>query len=503
MEEKPFTLVNHSNTKHMKNILQSLSLSAALLVSLYANSFCGFYVAKADASLFNNKSEVIMVRNGTRNVITMSSDFKGNLSEFAMVVPVPVVLGEKDIRVVERRIFDVLNDYSAPRLVNYYDNNPCGYDMRMYEDFSTMPSAAMITSRKEKSIQLEESSTVRIEAQYDIDEYKIIILSAKESDGLQIWLEANGYKVPETARQVLEPYVRSNMKFFLVKVNLDKIANRTSEYLRPIQIRFDHAKFMLPLRLGMANSNGSQDMIVYALTSEGRVECTNYRTVKMPTDRNIPLYVEPKFGDFYKSLFEKTYKQEGRNAVFLEYAWNVSPYNAVKCDPCVGPPPVNYDFVEAGADWITQNPNFNASIFFTRLHVRYSRDKFPADLQFQVTPNMENFQCRYVMTYPASGSDFTCDAGQEYLVDLYNRRKKEVDELAALTGWNGSAGAGYIREYNKFLTPRKREDLKNEGPPVFIQTHTARSLLTALSFVLLFALVFVLSRKQIPVKIRH
>jgi hypothetical protein len=340
---------------------------------------------------------------------------------------------------------------------------------------------------------------VQIEAQYDIDEYNIIILSAKESDGLQLWLEANGYKVPETARQVLEPYVRSNMKFFLVKVNLEKVKNRNSEYLRPIQIRFDHAKFMLPLRLGMANSNGSQDMIVYALTTEGRVECTNYRTVKMPTDRNIPLYVEPKFGDFYKSLFEKTYKQEGRNAVFLEYAWNVSPYTAVKCDPCVGPPPVNYDFVEAGADWITQG-NFNQTIFFTRLHVRYSRDKFPSDLQFQVTPNNENFQCRYVMTYPAQGSDFTCDAGQEYLVDLYNRRKKEVDELAALTGWSPANGSGYIREYNKFLNPRTRESLRNEGVPVSIQKDLPRKWTLISVLLMVMSLILIASKRTAVIK---
>ena len=484
----------------MKNIINPLLWAAALLIANTAQAFCGFYVAKADASLFNNKSEVIMVRNGTRNVITMSSDFRGDLSEFAMVVPVPTVLAEKDIRVVERRIFNVLNDYSAPRLVNYYDNNPCGYDLRMYEDSYSMAVPSMAKEELSSS-KMAIFKGVQIEAQYDIDEYNIIILSAKESDGLQLWLEANGYKVPETARQVLEPYVRSNMKFFLVKVNLDKVKNRNSEYLRPIQIRFDHAKFMLPLRLGMANSNGSQDMIVYALTTEGRVECTNYRTVKMPTDRNIPLYVEPKFGDFYKSLFEKTYKQEGRNAVFLEYAWNVSPYTAVKCDPCVGPPPVNYDFVEAGADWITQ-VNFNQTIFFTRLHVRYSRDKFPSDLQFQVTPNNENFQCRYVMTYPASGSDFTCDAGQEYLVDLYNRRKKEVDELAALTGWSPANGSGYIREYNKYLNPRTKENLRNEGVPAVIKPNTLRGALSAAVLLLLLVSVFAISRKQVAREIR-
>lgn len=478
----------------MKNILTTLAIASAMLIGQHAMAFCGFYVAKADASLFNNKSEVIMVRNGTRNIITMSSDFKGDLSEFAMVVPVPTVLAEKDIRVIERRIFDVLNDYSAPRLVNYYDNNPCGYDLRMYEDYPRMNGIALSESVSEMDIKTVAKSSVRIEAQYDIDEYKIIILSAKESDGLQLWLEANGYKVPETARQVLDPYVRSNMKFFLVKVNLDKVKNRNSEYLRPIQIRFDHSKFMLPLRLGMANSNGSQDMIVYALTNEGRVECTNYRTIKMPTDRNIPLYVEPKFGDFYKSLFEKTYKQEGRNAVFLEYAWNVSPYNAVKCDPCVGPPPVNYDFVEAGADWITQG-NPNQTIFFTRLHVRYSRDKFPSDLQFQVTPNNENFQCRYVLTYPATGNDFSCDAGQEYLVDLFNRRKKEVDELSALTGWSTAGANGYVNEYNRHLTPRTRETLRNEGLPVSTKPNLPRKWIIATLIVVLLISVIVFSRK--------
>ena len=54
---------------------------------------------------------------------------------------------------------------------------------------------------------------------------------------------------------------------------------------------------MLPIRLGMANSQGTQDMIVYAFTKTGRVECTNYRTTKMPTDRKVPLFIKDQFGD--------------------------------------------------------------------------------------------------------------------------------------------------------------------------------------------------------------
>ena len=65
------------------------------------------------------------------------------------------------------------------------------------------------------------------------------------------------------------------------------------------------------------------------------------------------------------------------------------------------------------------------NVYFTRLHFRYNRRSFPQDLMFQVTPNTENYQARYIITHPATG-DFNCDAGKKYLQDLRQRRKKEL-----------------------------------------------------------------------------
>ena len=98
---------------------------AALLASGSASAFCGFYVARADATLFNDRSEVILVRDGQRTIITMSNDFNGSVTDFAMVVPVPTVLQQSDIRIVERSVFSALDAYSSPRLVEYWDENPC------------------------------------------------------------------------------------------------------------------------------------------------------------------------------------------------------------------------------------------------------------------------------------------------------------------------------------------------------------------------------------------
>lgn len=61
---------------------------------------------------------------------------------------------------------------------------------------------------------------------------------------------------------------------------------------------------MLPIRLGMANADGDQDMIVYAFSKKGRIECANYRTVPLPTGKNIPLFVQNNFSGFYSNLQE-------------------------------------------------------------------------------------------------------------------------------------------------------------------------------------------------------
>jgi hypothetical protein len=445
----------------MKKIILSIGFVGAMLIQ--GLPFCGFYVAKADANLFNKKSQVILVRDGNYMVVTMSNDFQGDVKDFAMVVPVPTVLQRHDIKTVNPNVFSKLDSYSGPRLVEYFDENPCSPRVYYNDNF---PSMSMALDEETSGVRMsvaKKEYKVTIEAEYKVDEYDILILSAKESEGLKRWLIDNGYKIPQQAEEVLDPYIKSNLKFFVVKVNAERLKASGFETLKPLQIKYESPKFMLPIRLGMANSAGEQDMIVYALTKTGRIECTNYRTVKIPTDRNIPTFVQERFGDFYVDLFEKEYKHQGKNAVFLEYAWNVSPnWGGMKCDPCVGNPPIFDDLAQAGVFW-----NMNAEqVFFTRLHVRYARDKFPQDLLFQVTPNKENFQGRYVMTQVAKGN-LSCDAGQQYLHGVVDRSKKELDELAVLTGWDTQKYQWYVQQYESRIESGKTK--RNELQPISIK----------------------------------
>jgi hypothetical protein len=423
---------------------QLIAVSVIILIAPLLYAFCGFYVSKADATLKNKASQVILVRDGNRNVITMYNDYRGDIKDFAMVVPVPVVLKKSDIRVVDPGLFKRLNDYSAPRLVEYYDQNPCEPNYRAKSN--DMPLAmAMAESDKSVAAVTSRSQGVKIEAQYVVGEYDILILSATESLGLKDWLVQNGYRIPKQAEEVLDPYIKSNLKFFVVKVNAGEKRKSPEQYLRPIQISFTSPKFMLPIRLGMANADGDQDLLVYAFTRKGRIECTNYRNVDIPTDRNVPLFIQKNFNTFYENLFTRQWRQAQYSASFLEYAWDVTPANYYHCDPCIATAPSAADIVQAGVWWLntdwTDYRNVdeeitdpgNQQVHFTRLHFRYNRNSFAQDLQFQVTPNTETFQARYVITHPARGR-FSCEEGKKYLTSLRERRKAELEELNRLTG---------------------------------------------------------------------
>jgi hypothetical protein len=399
-----------------------------------AAAFCGFYVAQADSKLFNTSSKVVLAREGDQTAITMASDFEGDAKEFAVVIPVPTFIERKQIGVVDPKTVDHLDHYTAPRLVEYRDEDPCNPPMRIAA--SAMPTAPMA-----RAVQATATPKygVTIEASYDVGEYDVLILSANESNGLVNWLTDNKYRIPQGAEDVLGSYIKQNMRFFVAKVNLARMKDIGNGYLRPLQVRYQSAKFMLPLRLGTVNAKGPQDLIVYALTKKGRIESTNYRTVKIPSDIDIPLYVKDEFGPFYKAVFERAVARENMHAVFVEYAWDMG-----WCDPCASEPMSNKELVELGARWIGSDDGaaFRSSrfsgggsdAFVTRLHVRYDAKTFPEDIVFMETKDRSNFQGRYVQRHPWQGSA-SCEAATTYRSELPVRFSKEAKNLQDLTGW--------------------------------------------------------------------
>ena len=422
-----------------------LSSAAALTVfnaASSASAFCGFYVAKADTELFNKSSQVALVRDGDRTVITMANDYIGDPTEFAMVIPVPTVITKEQVHISDAALLDHLDAYTAPRLVEYFDDNPCQQFRRMEMMVSKSAGGPPMPVAMEDTAA---SLGVTIEESFSVGEYDILILSAKESDGLQTWLSGNGYKVPPKATRTLGSYIKQDMKFFVAKVNLEAKAKQGGEMLRPIAVAYESPKFMLPIRLGTVNADGDQDLFVYTLTKGGQVETTNYRTQKIPSDKELPIYIKDDevFGEFYKDMYKTAANRDGGHGVFMEYAWDMN-----WCDPCAADPLSDSQLQELGVFWLNEGRNDKVQpfpnrgrirpqakdVFVTRLHVRYDAESFPEDLKFKTTGNRQNFQGRYILRHAYDG-EMNCPAADEYKRQVNERKETEIKTLANLTGW--------------------------------------------------------------------
>ena len=392
--------------------------AACLTAASDARAFCGFYVSGAGSELYNNATQVVLMRDGTRTVLSMSNNYQGPPDDFALVIPVPVVLQTDNVKTLPRELLTKIDSLDAPRLVEYWEQDPCnpGYGW----DFGG--GRGKMSNKKSGGGGGDDKDSdygVTVEAQFTVGEYEVVILSARDSTGLDAWLRDGSYKIPAGAEPFLRPYVEGGMKFFVAKVNAKKVKFENGmATLSPLRFHYDSEEFTLPMRLGLMNSSGTQDLIVHILAPEYRYEAANYDNVTIPTNLDVDESVRDNFGGFYAALFDRTVATHPL-AVVTEYSWD-----AGSCDPCPIPPLEAGELATLGAD-VLPDADVYASFVLTRLHMRYPKDFAGDDLVFRkaqpiaggremldefdklekrsVYDDYNNFQGRYVIRHPWTG----------------------------------------------------------------------------------------------------
>jgi hypothetical protein len=196
--------------------------------------------------------------------------------------------------------------------------------------------------------------------------------------------------------------------------------------LSPLRFAFDSNELRLPVRLGLLNAAGKQDLIVYVVHPTSRFEVANYANTFIPTNLEVGDGVRASFPAFYAELFDATVERMGRKdhptradprggpgVVVTEYAWQTA-----NCDPCPGPAlslddlsTLGLDVIEgigaAGpappqpgstkpaviardvASSVARRPRFvgrQPSWVLTRLHARYDKQSLSEDLVFREAP---------------------------------------------------------------------------------------------------------------------
>ena len=394
---------------HTRTRLLTLGVAASIGLGLLlgeperAEAFCGFYVAGADAALYNDATMVVLMRDGKRTVLSMQNDYQGPPEDFALVIPVPVVLQEGDVKVLPKQVFERVDKLAAPRLVEYWEQDPCA--ARRQANRARFKEE----TKMEESGGRPSSHGVTIEAEFVVGEYQVVILSAEDSTGLDTWLRQENYNIPDGAEPVLRPYVEGGMKFFVAKVDVEKVQFVSTPeggqraLLSPLRFHYDSEEFALPIRLGLINARGPQDLLVHILAPNQRYEAANYPNVTIPTNLVVKDETRQHFGQFYVSLFDHTLAQHER-AVVTEYAWSAS-----SCDPCPEEPLSVEELIVLGADSLPRYADgfdeqgqllpdsdmrwkIQGDFVLTRLHARYDKRSLGEDLVFQTAPGISGGQ---------------------------------------------------------------------------------------------------------------
>jgi hypothetical protein len=285
----------------------ALTLIAAVFASSTASAFSAMYVGKGEARLVNKVAHVVVMRDGARTIVSMQNEYVGPPEPFAMIVPLPSAIAKGNVKTLARDTFEGIDKIAGPRLVEYWEQDPCGPSSLQR---IAPPAKSALAGAAKPDI------AVLADAAYAVGEYDVVVLSAKE---LAAWLTKEGYVLPPDAEPYLRPYVDAGNTFIVARVDGAKLKMEYGKaQLSPLRFHYDAPELTVPVRIGLANSPGVQELVLDILANEKRYDAAS---APIPTNLDVAETTRDKFTAFYTSLYDKTLEKSSKTIV-TEYAWS-------------------------------------------------------------------------------------------------------------------------------------------------------------------------------------
>ncbi len=394
------------------------------LISNAAFAFVGLYATKDGSEVTSSNSKVVIAHKNKKTILTLTSDFDTSATEFALIVPVPSTIKTANVRSVDYELIHKLEIYTSPRLIEYIDYDPCNPD--------SMKRPPIVTTQSFTTIDMDKSIPLKSKIHKTITPHNVIVLTSKESIGIDLFLKKRGYKLPEKYLSTLE-YAAARMKFVVVELRRD--ADNTAKWLKPVQIEYDENEeeydgygsdiLSLPT-IGSLNSpeNQKHNMLLFALSSQGEILSHNYQTKDMPGNIDLPVTSISEFTKFYTDFTNKIFDAHP-GIIRKEYSW---PMGA--CKPCTSEPLSIDELSKLGTFWyhLPEKGKFGlvapfSAIYVTRLHAQYDYSNVMDNLTLKESAEKDKYQTYFNIKNPIQADQSKC--GSKYTSELKKAEEQQ------------------------------------------------------------------------------
>jgi hypothetical protein len=316
----------------------------------------GFIAGKGDTPRVSNTTQVVLLEKGDHTVVTVWADYEGPLDQFALVLPVPSDVELEDVKTLKRDAIDHLDEISAPRFHEFWEKDPCEpgeTEQEWQRDLRVKDSAQNFLGAGMPDVsggpKLPPEMLLDFDPQFKDGEYEFSLVP--EGQGAESYLQKKGLTVPAAAKQRLGKYAAS-MKLLVADVTASKVELGGARRALLSPIRFATKEpYVIPSTLGLANSAGPQELIIYVLHPDKRFEVKNYPNVYPPTNVNVDMAVKERMGEFYAQVHDALLAKDPKSFL-VEYAWPTIKHCG---EPCPNAPIGIHELLSLGVDVVEED----------------------------------------------------------------------------------------------------------------------------------------------------
>jgi MYXO-CTERM domain-containing protein len=331
----------------------ALALGAICLHSEQAGALPGVIAGKGDVARVSNTTQVVLMKKGEQTAVTIWTDYEGPLDRFALVLPLPADVAVEEVKSIKRDAVDHLDEITAPRFHEFWEMDACEpgeaeqeweRDLKVKSGSadSFLGAAMPDVSGGQK---LPPEMLLDFEPQFKEGEYTFSMVPKGQT--ARSYLTKKGLSLPAGGAEALARYEERGQQVLVAEVTTSKVelAGARRALLSPIRFatREDYA---IPETLGLANSAGHQELVVYVLHPEKRFEAQNYANVFPPTNVAVDFAVKERLGEFYAGVHDALLAKNPK-AFLIEYAW---PAEKPCGEPCPNAPLAIHELLSMGVD---------------------------------------------------------------------------------------------------------------------------------------------------------